>query len=489
MKRGLPFALGAGALALVGAVGPPGALLHLPRPLPNRSLELPILLYHRVDRPVPTLSSITQRLTVDPQEFAAEMSWVKRHGFHALTQRQLFAGLEEGAPLPCRPLLVTFDDGYSDVFDNAAPVLRRLGMPATMYVITGRPTLANSGFLTWRGVRQLASTGFDIGSHTVTHRPLTALSSHEVVEELVRSRHALEQHLGASSPVAGVPARCCGRACRRVGAARGLRPRRDEQSRARSGGSRPAGAASLRDSRRHRRHRPGRDPAAGGSELPAQGPGERRYCGGWLCTRFGERSLNPRRDVRRCGGPRHDQNLQAVVVLDDLVLAHLGERFERRSEAVRMDGDLRAASSIRPATIVKNRSRRSATGARRTGRRDACAQNSSTSGVHRGSSSSAAVIDRATARKLSSIRVSSKMASARARARRSAYASRTARKRSSFPVKFEWPRISVKSGGRRPKSRPRGRTHRRRQASACAQTASEARCRRRDSRPRRRGRS
>jgi peptidoglycan/xylan/chitin deacetylase (PgdA/CDA1 family) len=196
MKRGLPFALGAGALALVGAVGPPGALLHLPRPLPNRSLELPILLYHRVDRPVPTLSSIAQRLTVDPQEFAAEMSWVKRHGFHALTQRQLFAGLEEGAPLPCRPLLVTFDDGYSDVFDNAAPVLRRLGMPATMYVITGRPTLANSGFLTWRGVRQLASTGFDIGSHTVTHHPLTALSSHEVVEELVRSRHALEQHLG-----------------------------------------------------------------------------------------------------------------------------------------------------------------------------------------------------------------------------------------------------------------------------------------------------
>jgi peptidoglycan/xylan/chitin deacetylase (PgdA/CDA1 family) len=164
--------------------------------LPNRSLELPILLYHRVDRPVPTLSSITQRLTVDPQEFAAEMSWVKHHGFHALTQRQLFAGLEEGAPLPCRPLLVTFDDGYSDVFDNAAPVLRRSGMPATMYVITGRPTLANSGFLTWRGVRQLASTGFDIGSHTVTHRPLTALSSDEVVEELVRSRHALEQHLG-----------------------------------------------------------------------------------------------------------------------------------------------------------------------------------------------------------------------------------------------------------------------------------------------------
>ena len=196
MSRGLPLVVWAATLALVGAVGPPGPPLHLPRSLPNRSLEVPILLYHRVDRAAPTLSAITERLTVDPREFAAEMTWIRRHGFHAVTQRQLFAGLEEGAPLPCRPILVTFDDGYSDVFDNAAPVLRRLGMPATMYVITDRSPLRNSGFLSWRGVRELQSVGFDIGSHTVTHRPLTALSTPNAVDELVRSRRDLEQHLG-----------------------------------------------------------------------------------------------------------------------------------------------------------------------------------------------------------------------------------------------------------------------------------------------------
>jgi peptidoglycan/xylan/chitin deacetylase (PgdA/CDA1 family) len=197
---------------LVGAVGPvafcveaplarvprnpPGAGLQLPSPLPNRSLRLPILLYHRVDRSLSTLSPITQRLTVDPRDFAAQMSWVKRHGFHALTQPQLFAGLEEGTPLPCRPLLVTFDDGYLDVLNNAAPVLRRLGMPATMYVITDRPPLRNSGFLSWRGVVELERQGFDIGSHTVTHRLLTTLSDQEVVDELVRSREELARHLG-----------------------------------------------------------------------------------------------------------------------------------------------------------------------------------------------------------------------------------------------------------------------------------------------------
>jgi peptidoglycan/xylan/chitin deacetylase (PgdA/CDA1 family) len=217
IRRGSTLALLAGLVLLVVAVGvvasfggaasariparipggpPPVALLHLPLRFPDRSLELPILLYHRIDRLTAALPFITRRLTVEPRDFATQMSWVRRQGFHPLTQRQLFAGLEEGARLPCRPLLVTFDDGYADVLHNAAPVLRRLGMPATMYVITDRPPLVNSGFLSWGGVKELEREGFDIGSHTVTHRPLTSLSSQESVEELVRSRQELERHLG-----------------------------------------------------------------------------------------------------------------------------------------------------------------------------------------------------------------------------------------------------------------------------------------------------
>lgn len=163
--------------------------------LPSRSFELPILLYHRVDRRASTLPPVTRRLTVDPRDFAAQMSWLSRHDFHPVTQHQLLRGLE-GEPLPCRPLLITFDDGYSDVLANATPVLRRLGMPATMYVITDRPPMRNSGFLSWRGVKELDRKGFDIGSHTVTHRPLTTLSSEAVGEELGRSRRELERRLG-----------------------------------------------------------------------------------------------------------------------------------------------------------------------------------------------------------------------------------------------------------------------------------------------------
>jgi peptidoglycan/xylan/chitin deacetylase (PgdA/CDA1 family) len=212
MRRRSPLTLRAGVGVLVGGVAvacccagtaltrkPPSRphrRLHLSRRLPTRSLVLPILLYHRIDRPLSTLPPITQRLTVAPRGFAAEMSWVRKHGFHPVTQRQLFAALEAGKPLPCRPLLVTFDDGYADVLRYAAPVLRRFGMPATMYVITERPSMVNSGFLSWGGVKELERQGFDIGSHTVTHVPLTSLSNREALEELVRSRRALEGHLG-----------------------------------------------------------------------------------------------------------------------------------------------------------------------------------------------------------------------------------------------------------------------------------------------------
>ena len=66
------------------------------------------------------------------------MGWLKRHGYHAITQRQLFDSLMCGRPLPRKPILITFDDGYRDALTNASPVLARLGMPATAYVISGR---------------------------------------------------------------------------------------------------------------------------------------------------------------------------------------------------------------------------------------------------------------------------------------------------------------------------------------------------------------
>jgi len=171
-------------------------VLHLPASPPARSLRIPILMYHRIDLLRPTLAPITKRLTVDPRDFAAQMAWLQTHGWSPISQLQLFDALEQGSTLPPKPIMITFDDGYRDVLGKAAPVLSRLHMPATAYVITDRISGGDVSFLTWGMLHALERRGIAIGSHTVHHVELTGLSDGEGLRELRDSRAVLERHLG-----------------------------------------------------------------------------------------------------------------------------------------------------------------------------------------------------------------------------------------------------------------------------------------------------
>lgn len=112
--------------------------------------------------------------------------------------------------LPPRAVALTFDDGYASVVEQAWPELRRRGLPATLFAVSGyldsatpfpwdAHLPAGSGLTRLVGSRELAAAageGLDIGSHTVTHRWLPGLAPYEIAEELVRSRKELEDLLG-----------------------------------------------------------------------------------------------------------------------------------------------------------------------------------------------------------------------------------------------------------------------------------------------------
>lgn len=187
------------------AGGAAGCPLRFPERLPSRVRTVPILMYHRINVVTPSTPPITRRLTVHPAVFARQMRWLRRHGYRTITQRQLFEGLLCGRPLGRRPILVTFDDGYRDALRYAAPVLARHGMRATAYVITGRISNGDRSFLTWRQLARLERLGVQVGSHTVTHRALTGLSSSAALAELVRSRRKLERRLGHRVPWLAYP--------------------------------------------------------------------------------------------------------------------------------------------------------------------------------------------------------------------------------------------------------------------------------------------
>jgi len=173
--------------------------LTLPDPLPVRTVDVPILMYHRIAMLHGGEPAMTVALTVDPQEFGLQMQWLKANGYQSISQQQLYDALMEGAPLPEKPVLITFDDGYRGIATLAAPIMQRVGFFGTAYVITDRiaknrktaPT-----WMTWGHLRLLEKQGWDIGSHTVSHRELPRLSPEAAAKQLRQSRVALEKNLG-----------------------------------------------------------------------------------------------------------------------------------------------------------------------------------------------------------------------------------------------------------------------------------------------------
>jgi peptidoglycan/xylan/chitin deacetylase (PgdA/CDA1 family) len=90
---------------------------------------LPVLMYHHVS-PSPGL------VTVSPETFRDQMEWLAGNGYHTASCDEL-AGFLAGAPLPDKSVVITFDDGYLDNYVHAYPVLKRLGLHAAIFVITG----------------------------------------------------------------------------------------------------------------------------------------------------------------------------------------------------------------------------------------------------------------------------------------------------------------------------------------------------------------
>ena len=153
-------------------------------------------------------------LTVGVRMFEEYCRFFQRH-FRVVRLQSLVEKLERGLPLN-RELAITFDDGYLDNYENAAPVLERLSLPATFFVVTqwiGTDVVpwwdgaegVRYPWMTWDHVRALHQRGFDIGAHTRTHADLGAVGSADAHEEILGARRELEQQLGAAVELFAYP--------------------------------------------------------------------------------------------------------------------------------------------------------------------------------------------------------------------------------------------------------------------------------------------
>jgi glycosyltransferase involved in cell wall biosynthesis/peptidoglycan/xylan/chitin deacetylase (PgdA/CDA1 family) len=183
-----------------GAVAESGSWNALRREFGRR---IPVLLYHHVGAPV---SGPSCGLTVSPAKFAAQMDWLKQHGYSGINASQWLTWLREGEGLPPKPVLLTFDDALADLAENAFPVLLKCGFSATVFVVTQQVGKTNSWSeldpgihrcLDASQIRNWAGAGIEFGAHSRTHADLTRLSADQLFDEVQGSSEDLSDLLGA----------------------------------------------------------------------------------------------------------------------------------------------------------------------------------------------------------------------------------------------------------------------------------------------------
>lgn len=162
----------------------------------RRTIRVPILMYHYISVPPPDADKYRLDLSVTPANFRAQVEYLLAEGYRPITVADLADYLRRGTPLPPNPIILTFDDGYLDNYENAFPTLKEYQVPATFFVITDFVDQKKPGYMTWDQLEELAIEGMEIGAHTMTHADLQGKSRAFQASEIAGSKATIEARIG-----------------------------------------------------------------------------------------------------------------------------------------------------------------------------------------------------------------------------------------------------------------------------------------------------
>lgn len=161
----------------------------------RRNIDLPILMYHYIRHP-PSIRAdrLGYNLSVSPADFAAQMDWLYAKGYHPVDFNDVRAYFAGAQPMPAKPVVITFDDGYADLYTTAYPILAGHGFKAVAYIVSG--FVGQPRYVTASQLLQMDRSGIEIASHTVDHADLARSAPATVMHQLVDSKHWLERLIG-----------------------------------------------------------------------------------------------------------------------------------------------------------------------------------------------------------------------------------------------------------------------------------------------------
>jgi len=163
----------------------------------QRTANVPILMYHYISEPPADADIYRKDLSVAPARFESHLRLLQERGYRTVMLDDLLSFLANGAPLPEKSVILTFDDGYADNYTYAYPLLRKYGMIGHFFIISDFVNQARPGYMTWPQIEEMALGGQRIGSHSRDHPDLKGKAVDYLVWQALGGLEAIQEHTGS----------------------------------------------------------------------------------------------------------------------------------------------------------------------------------------------------------------------------------------------------------------------------------------------------
>ena len=166
-----------------------------PVPLIGYCLNVPVLMYHHIQPNAEAKNNGQQALSVDNGQFDLQMGYLVANGYSLISAERLVNALLNKSGLPAKSVVVTFDDGYRDIYAYAYPILQKYHIVANIAVITG--LVGGADYLSWGQIEEMSRSGLVYATnHTWSHYAITHGSLDKVKFEIATAKQQLQDHAG-----------------------------------------------------------------------------------------------------------------------------------------------------------------------------------------------------------------------------------------------------------------------------------------------------
>jgi peptidoglycan/xylan/chitin deacetylase (PgdA/CDA1 family) len=168
----------------------------------GRCKKIPVLMYHSISTDKENIDHPYFSVNTAPSVFADQMAYLSAHGYKAVSLDVALDVIHSEKHNHEKRVVLTFDDGYLDIYADAHEILNRHGFTATVFLPTAYirdgvgAKFKGKECLSWEKVRELSESGYRFGSHSETHRILKLLNRSEIEKEIKASKDTIEQNIG-----------------------------------------------------------------------------------------------------------------------------------------------------------------------------------------------------------------------------------------------------------------------------------------------------